>query len=139
MNSIAKSITLILMLILPSFGFSQRNGSKIMDFRNIDYRLLNTWIEFSKISSNYIENECQQLWDKMKKEHLTMGTLRWWAKQDNIQKYNEIINNSILPLIDTAISSLGAHYDVAKVVQGIYKGEYKDNKMNGKGTYKWSD
>jgi len=44
MNSIAKSITLILMLILPSFGFSQRNGSKIMDFRNIDYRLLDSLI-----------------------------------------------------------------------------------------------
>ena len=54
-----------------------------------------------------------------------MGTLRWWAKQDNLQKYNEIINNSIIPLIDTAIGSEGAHYDVAKVVQGIYKGEYK--------------
>ena len=93
--------------------------------RNIDYRLLNTWIEFSKISSNYIEGECQQLWDKMRKEHLSMGTLRWWAKQDNIQKYNEIINNSILPLIDIAIGSEGAHYDVAKVVQAIYKGEYK--------------
>jgi len=93
--------------------------------RNIDYRLLNTWIEFSKISSSYIEGECQQLWDKMRKEHLSMGTLRWWAKQDNLQKYNEIINNSIIPLIDTAIGSEGAHYDVAKVVQGIYKGEYK--------------
>jgi len=93
--------------------------------RNIDYRLLNTWIEFSKISSTYVEGECQQLWDKMRKEHLSMGTLRWWAKQDNLQKYNEIINNSITPLIDTAIGSEGAHYDVAKVVQGIYKGEYK--------------
>jgi len=93
--------------------------------RNIDYRLLNTWIEFSKISSTYIEGECQQLWDKMRKEHLSMGTLRWWAKQDNLQKYNEIINNSIIPLIDIAIGSEGAHYDVAKVVQGIYKGEYK--------------
>jgi len=93
--------------------------------RNIDYRLLNNWIEFSKISSSYIEGECQQLWDRMRKEHLSMGTLRWWAKQDNLQKYNEIINNSIIPLIDTAIGSEGAHYDVAKVVQGIYKGEYK--------------
>jgi len=93
--------------------------------RNIDYRLLNTWVEFSKISSSYVEGECQVLWDKMKKEHLSMGTLRWWAKQDNIQKYNEIINNSILPLIDIAIGSEGAHYDVAKVIQGIYKGEYK--------------
>jgi P4 family phage/plasmid primase-like protien len=93
--------------------------------RNIDYRLLNTWIEFSKISSSYVEGQCSQLWDKMRKEHLSMGTLRWWAKQDNLQKYNEIINNSILPLIDTALGSEGAHYDVAKVVQAIYKGEYK--------------
>jgi P4 family phage/plasmid primase-like protien len=93
--------------------------------RNIDYRLLNTWIEFSKISSSFVEGECQQLWDKMKKEHLSMGTLRWWAKQDNPQRYNEIINNSIIPLIDTALTTDGAHYDVAKVVQAIYKGEYK--------------
>ncbi len=93
--------------------------------RNIDYRLLNTWVEFSRISSSYVEGECQNLWDKMKKEHLSMGTLRWWAKQDNIAKYNEIINNSIIPLIDVAISSDGAHYDIAKVVQAIFKGEYK--------------
>ena len=93
--------------------------------RNIDYRLLNTWIEFSKISSSYMEGECQQLWNKMKKENLGMGTLRWWAKEDNLQKYLEIINNQVLPLIDIAITSNGTHYDVAKVVQGIYKGEYK--------------
>jgi P4 family phage/plasmid primase-like protien len=93
--------------------------------RNIDYRLLNTWIEFSKISSSFVEGECQQLWDKMKKEHLSMGTLRWWSKQDNPQRYNEIINNSVIPLIDMALTTDGAHYDVAKVVQAIYKGEYK--------------
>lgn len=93
--------------------------------RNIDYRLLNTWIEFSKISSSYMEGECQNLWNKMKKENLGMGTLRWWAKEDNLQKYLEIINNQVLPLIDIAITSNGTHYDVAKVVQGIYKGEYK--------------
>jgi P4 family phage/plasmid primase-like protien len=93
--------------------------------RNIDYRLLNTWIEFSKISSSYIEGECQKLWDRMRKEHLSMGTLRWWAKTDNPQRYNEVINNSIIPLIDIAIGTNGAHYDIAKVVQAMYKGEYK--------------
>jgi len=93
--------------------------------RNIDFRLLNTWIEFSKISTSYMEGECQSLWNKMKKENLGMGTLRWWAKEDNLQKYMEIINNQVLPLIDIAITSNGTHYDVAKVVQGIYKGEYK--------------
>ena len=38
--------------------------------RNIDYRLLNTWIEFSKISSSYMDGECAQLWDKMFTESL---------------------------------------------------------------------
>jgi P4 family phage/plasmid primase-like protien len=93
--------------------------------RNIDYRLLAQWTEFSKIGSNYIEGECQNLWDKMRKDHLGMGTLRWWAKSDNPQRYKEIIDNSVIPLIDNAIASEGAHYDVAKLVQVIFKGEYK--------------
>ena len=103
--------------------------------RNIDYRLINTWIEFSRVSTSYVEGECQQLWDKMRKENLGMGTLRWWAKEDNFQKYNEIINNQVLPLIDIAITNGGTHYDVAKVVQGIYKGEYKA--INGNIWYKY--
>jgi hypothetical protein len=93
--------------------------------RNIDYRLLAQWTEFSKIGSNYIEGECQNLWDKMRKDHLGMGTLRWWAKSDNPQRYKEIIDNSVIPLIDNAIASEGAHYDIAKLVQVIFKGEYK--------------
>jgi len=93
--------------------------------RNIDYRLLSQWVEFSKISSNYIEGECQNIWNKMRKDNLGMGTLRWWAKSDNPARYKDIIDNSVLPLIDNAIGSKGAHYDVAKLVQVIYKGEYK--------------
>lgn len=93
--------------------------------RNIDYRLLETWIEFSKIGSTYIEGECQKLWNKMRKDHMGIGTLKWWAKQDNISKYEEIIDDSIIPLIDLAVRSDGAHYDIAKVVQAIYKDEVK--------------
>ena len=55
--------------------------------RNIDYRLLETWIEFSKIGTAYIEGECQQLWNKMRKDNMGLGTLRWWAKLDNGIKY----------------------------------------------------
>jgi P4 family phage/plasmid primase-like protien len=93
--------------------------------RNIDYRLLDTWIEFSKIGSSYIEGECQKLWNKMRKDHMGIGTLKWWAKQDNIIKYNEIIDDSVTPLIELCIRSDGAHYDIAKVVQAIYKDEVK--------------
>ena len=77
--------------------------------RNIDYRLLETWIEFSKISSVYIEGECQQLWDKMRKDNMGIGTLRWWAKQDNLTKYNDVVNKSIIKLIDQALGSDGSH------------------------------
>lgn len=93
--------------------------------RNIDYRLLDTWIEFSRIGSTYVEGECQKLWNKMRKDHMGIGTLKWWAKQDNIVKYRELIDDSVLPLIDMCIRSDGAHYDIAKVVQAIYKDEIK--------------
>jgi P4 family phage/plasmid primase-like protien len=93
--------------------------------RNIDYRLLDTWVEFSKISSAYIEGECQQLWDKMKKDNMGIGTLRWWAKQDNLTKYLEIVDEAIIPLIDICIGSDGAHYDIARVVYAQYKDEFK--------------
>ncbi len=93
--------------------------------RNIDYRLLDTWIEFSKISTAYIEGECQTLWKKMRKDQMGIGTLRWWAKQDNNQKYNQIIDESLIPLIDKCIRGDGAHYDVAEVVQAHCKDEIK--------------
>lgn len=93
--------------------------------RNIDYRLLDTWIEFSKISSSFVEGECQKLWNKMRKDHMGIGTLKWWAKQDNMSKYEEVINDSVTPLIDISVRSDGAHYDVARVVQAIYKDEVK--------------
>jgi P4 family phage/plasmid primase-like protien len=93
--------------------------------RNIDYRLLDTWIEFSKIGSSYIEGECQKLWNRMRKDNMGIGTLKWWAQQDNEEKYQIILDDSVIPLIDLCIRSDGAHYDIAKVVQSIYKDEIK--------------
>ena len=93
--------------------------------RNIDYRLLETWVDFSKISSVYIEGECHQLWDKMRKDNMGIGTLRWWAKQDNLTKYNDVVNKSIIKLIDDALGSDGSHFDIACVVHAIFKDEFK--------------
>lgn len=93
--------------------------------RNIDYRLLDTWIEFSKISTAYVEGECQNLWNKMRKDNMGMGTLRWWAKQDNYDKYKELIDESLLPWIDQCVRSEGAHFDVAKVVQTCKKDDIR--------------
>ena len=93
--------------------------------RNIDYRLLDVWVEFSRLSSKYIEGECQKLWNQMRSDTMGMGTLRWWANQDNPMKYKEICDASIIDLIDKSINTDGAHYDVAKVVHAMYKDRYR--------------
>ena len=93
--------------------------------RNIDSRLLDTWVEFSKVSSKYIEGECQNLWDKMRNETLGMGTLRWWARHDNPEEHERIINSKVLTLIDKCIVTSGAHFDVARVVHAMFKERYR--------------
>jgi P4 family phage/plasmid primase-like protien len=92
--------------------------------RNIDYNLLDTWIEFSRLSAKYMEGECQRCWDRMCTDALGMGTLRWWARKDNPQQYEHIINGNVLTLIDKCAGSKGAPYDVAEVVYTLYKDRF---------------
>ncbi len=89
--------------------------------RNIDYRLLDTWIEFSKVGSSFVDGECETLWNNMKEGTLTIGTLKYWSKIDNKIKYDELITDSISPWIDKAIRSDGTHCDVANLVYEYYK------------------
>lgn len=93
--------------------------------RNIDNRLLKSWIEFSEVSSKYVAGECEKLWDKMKLDTLGIGSLHYWAKQDNIEEYKKISDTNIVSLIDKAQGSKGAHYDVACVVHSVYKHQYR--------------
>jgi len=93
--------------------------------RNIDSRLIDAWIEFSRVSSKYIEGECNKLWNMMRSDTLGMGTLRWWAKGDNPQKFEEILAGTISDLVDKCIGTDGAHFDVAKVVYAMYKDKYR--------------
>jgi P4 family phage/plasmid primase-like protien len=93
--------------------------------RNIDFRLLDAWVDFSRVSSKYIEGECQKFWNQMRSDTMGMGTLRWWAREDNPMKYKEICDASITDLIDKSIGTNGAHYDVARVVHAMYKDKYR--------------
>lgn len=93
--------------------------------RNIDHRLLDAWVDFSRVSNKYVEGECQRIWNAMRTETLGLGTLRWWARQDNPQKYEEIRTNNVTILIDRCCGSSGAHYDIACVVHALYKEKYR--------------
>ena len=102
---------------------------------NIDYRLLETWINFSKKSPKFKENECDKLWDSLptytnkndSNKELNIGSLIKWCKEDNINKYNEIktkhyksIDGPLNKLLYNSIS-LG-HTDIANVIYTYYNG-----------------
>jgi P4 family phage/plasmid primase-like protien len=93
--------------------------------RNIDNRLLTSWIDFSQVSSKYIAGECEKLWDKMKLDTLGIGSLHYWAKHDNLAEYNKISDTNVVRLIDRAQGSKGSHFDVACVVHAMYKHQYR--------------
>jgi len=90
--------------------------------RNIDYRLLPKWCDFSRKSTKYMEGECERLWDKMRTGGLGMGTLHMWARNDSPAAYTILIRSDLNSLI--ALSANGTHYDVARVVHHMYRYDY---------------
>ena len=88
--------------------------------RNIDHRLLDTWIEFSRRSRKFEEGACERLWNYMKGDGLGIGSLNLWAKTDNYEKYQEISKSDIHALIKEAAAN-EAHHDVAAVLYHMYK------------------
>ena len=88
---------------------------------NIDERLLDLWIQFSKISDKFQEGTCEEIWGKSQKRNLTIGSLKFWCKSDNKNKYEEIMLQQIEPIIDKSIRSDGAHCDVAEVISHYMK------------------
>lgn len=98
--------------------------------RNIDHRLLEKWVEFSKKSSKFVEGECEKLWNYMRQEGacLRLGTLHMWAKNDNPEKYNELMQVDLRELIK--VSRSGTEYDVAKVVEKLYDHQFLYDSRN---------
>lgn len=90
---------------------------------NIDYRLLDTWKEVSHKSTKYEEGECEKQWETMEENGgLGIGTLHMWCKQDNPDKYKELLANDITRLIYKSLN--GSHNDVAKVIYEMFKQEF---------------
>ena len=91
--------------------------------RNIDYRLLEQWIAFSRGSAKFVEGECEELWDKMRVNGgLGIATLKMWASRDSPEVYKEAVREDVFGLIQKAYT--GTHYDVACVIYAMYGNEF---------------
>jgi hypothetical protein len=89
--------------------------------RNIDSRLLDCWIQFSKQSKKYKSGECEKLWNLMRPAVLCVGVLHLWAKSDDPIGYNKLMLSAKERLIyKSEIDDI----DIAKVVHYMYKYEY---------------
>ena len=103
--------------------------------RNIDHRLLDTWIDFSKRSSKYVEGECPRLWNSMRTSGLGIKTLHMWARHDSPEKYREVIRKGLFGLISQSIT--GCEYDVACVVYHMFRHEFVCSNIKTKTWYEF--
>ena len=79
-----KNLILILMFILPSVGFSQRDGSKVMDVNNIDYRLLDSLIivEINKVRDSL--GNCKMNYSKVVSDNVSKRTCDIMYKEQHV-------------------------------------------------------
>ena len=59
---------------------------------NINIFYLPLWKDFSKQSSKYEEEYCDNEWNNMHRDGLHLGSLRLWAREDNPEEFKKIIN-----------------------------------------------
>jgi P4 family phage/plasmid primase-like protien len=93
---------------------------------NIDDRLLDKWIEFSKKANGYeltADTNCRLKWDEMSDEGLGIGSLKMWARQDNKERYLGILKNDLRGQLEK-VGYLGKAvkpYDIAEIMYKIYE------------------
>lgn len=99
---------------------------------------LDMWIDFSRRSEKFKGEgeECDEKWADMQVRGMSIGTLKKFAKEDNPQRYAEMMKCDINHLIRISLStSQPNETDVGEVVYLMYRDEFKCSGMKGDGTW----
>ena len=92
---------------------------------SISQCLLPAWIAFSKKWSMFNNSdECEKQWEwfnRNNNHNYTIGSLHYWAKNDNPSEYKDIIRDSLSSLVHSSVGSSGSHADVANVIFHYFK------------------
>lgn len=83
---------------------------------------LTCWLGFSEKSPKYSEVECLSLWESMRENKFTIGTLKHFAKIDNPEKYAMWTKSKSVNFIDKIIKT--SHHDVANLLFSEYGSEF---------------
>lgn len=89
---------------------------------NIDNSLLETWIDFSRLSNKFKDGECEELWYKMRDEGLGYRSIMLWAEQDDNAKFTQFMANEIREALTQSLE--GSTYKIAKALHTKYPNKY---------------
>jgi len=86
---------------------------------------LDRWIRFSQRSpANFNLDVCRYEWSKMDMKSYTIGTLKYMAKCDNQEGYNEMMKELQNGHYEKAMKLKGSHNDIAKGLFEKYEHQY---------------
>ena len=124
--------------LLNSARADDRNGWIRVGWclRNISHDLIDEWIQFSRKSQKYEDGICEKEWSRSDKrsDGFNIGSLFYWAQEDNPEGFKEFNNQRI----DNWIKKAGSctHQDVAHLIYRIYKGQFVSTDAGAKKTDK---
>lgn len=133
-------------MLKPNRSIEYKEWSEVgWCLHNIDSdRLFNTFITFSKKAGElFDEAACTKLWEDAREDGKLshIGTLRNWAKEDNIEAYESYKNTSIFHRIVND-EMMGDDNDIATIMYEMYKDKYicsSISKKDGKGWFEYKN
>lgn len=97
--------------------------------RSVGDDLYDEFIEFSKKSKKFDLNSCNTFWHSPNTYSYTIASLYWWARQDNSDKYNEIIKEN-LDKVFIRIEE-GTSTDIAQIIHALYPCQFACSAIQG--------
>ena len=104
---------------------------------NIHNNLLETWVEFSKLSDKYKNGECENKWLTFRDTGYTIKSLYSWAKYDNPTEYFNFVLEENKYILKQSLT--GNSYDVAKAFYDIYKYDFICSSEKNKEWYEFKN
>jgi len=84
---------------------------------------LSIWLSFSeRCQSKFDEMECLDTWNTMRPSHYTIGTLKFFAKEDNPVEYADMFRSKEFHLLREAVD--GGDNDIAKLMFNDFGNEF---------------
>ena len=96
------------------------------------------FLKMSSKSQNFdwVTNDCFDIWNKPSTFDLTMGSLKYWAKECDPNKYDEIRKSGIDYYVYKSLEG-ETEYDVAKLVHNIYEDRFRCCNIRSKTWYEY--